>query len=106
MGQKVSDAASFAAFNQSFAGAYALMVSGQPIICSQSGRSIPPLSAPDAVVMDVSSLFLSFISLSERLPVLLCPCVGGGPKAESEAGQSTGMDFVPCFGPYLPVCAY
>lgn len=52
---KVSDTASFVAFNESFAGAYALLVNGQPVICSQSGRVIPPISAPDIVVMDVSS---------------------------------------------------
>ena len=57
--ENVSDAASFAAFNQAFAGAYYLLANEQPITCAQSGRVIPSISAPDAVVMDVREFVLN-----------------------------------------------
>lgn len=52
--RKTVDALGFAAYNEAFARAYAKLVDGDTIICAHTHKEIKPISAPDAVVMDVN----------------------------------------------------
>ena len=56
---KGNEVLNFTAYNEAFARTYAQLVDGQIVKCAHSGTEHVPIRAPDAVIMDVSSDFVS-----------------------------------------------